>query len=149
GHPDCGTGTGHRRRSVYSGGHGRAAVAGVLADRAVLGGMGIRRLERHEGRLAGYSGDRRVFRDPAIRDLELHQSLDRRYRRLADLDGLPHPVPESLAAEAALAVAGAARQGRIGSDDGLAEADGQDGAEPDAAMDRLAAIDHRLRGHAV
>ncbi len=51
------------------------------------------------------------FADPAIRDLELHQSLDRRYRRFADLDGLPDPVPEGLAAEAALAVAGAARQG--------------------------------------
>ena len=51
-----------------------------------------------------------VVRDPAIPDLELYQSLDRRYRRLADLDGLPHPVPEGLAAEAALAVAGAARQ---------------------------------------
>ena len=29
------------------------------------------------------------FADPAIPDLELHQSVDRRYRRLADLDGLP------------------------------------------------------------
>src|SRR5207248_1223942 len=28
------------------------------------------------------------------RDLELHQSLDRRHRGLADLDGLPHPVPK-------------------------------------------------------
>ena len=61
--------------------------------------------------LAGHSGHRRVVRDPAIRDLELHQSLDRRYRRVADLDGLPDPVPQGLAAEAALAVAGAARQG--------------------------------------
>ncbi len=37
--------------------------------------------------------------------------LDRRHRRFADLDGLPDPVPEGLAAEAALAVGGAARQG--------------------------------------
>ena len=58
------------------------------------------------------------FAIPAIRDLELHQPLDRRYRRVADLDGLPHPVPEGLAAEGALAVAGAARQGRIGGNDG-------------------------------
>ncbi len=66
--------------------------------------------------LAGHSGHRRFVRDPAIRDLELHQSVDRRYRRLADLDGLPDPVPEGVAAEAALAVAGAARPGRIGGD---------------------------------
>ena len=51
-----------------------------------------------------------LVRDPAIRDLELHQSLDRRHRRFADLDGVPDPVPESVAAEAAVAVAGVARQ---------------------------------------
>ena len=66
------------------------------------------------GMMDGLAGDpchRRLVRDPAIRDLELHQSMDRRYRRVADLDGLPDPVPESLAAEGTLAVAGAARQG--------------------------------------
>jgi len=71
----------------------------------------FRRLEGHEGRLAGDPGHRHLLRGPAIRDLELHQSPDRRYRRLADLDGLPDPVPAGMAAEAALAVAGAARQG--------------------------------------
>ena len=35
-----------------------------------------------------------------------HQSLDRRYRRLADFDGLPDRVSQNLAAEGALAVAG-------------------------------------------
>ena len=50
------------------------------------------------------------FAIPAVPDLQLHQSLDRRHRRIADFDGLPDPVPESLAAEGALAVAGAARQ---------------------------------------
>ncbi len=45
------------------------------------------------------------------RDLELHQSLDRRYRRVADFDGLSDSVPQGLATEAAVAVAGAARQG--------------------------------------
>ena len=111
GHADPGPGFGDRARSLYSGRDGRTAIAGLLADRAVLGGVGVRRLEGHEGRLAGHSRHRRVVRDPAIRDLELHQSLDRRHRRIADLDGLPDPVPEGLAAEAAVAVAGAARQG--------------------------------------
>ena len=49
--------------------------------------------------LAGDPGHRRVLRDPAIPDLELHQSVDRRHRRFADLDGLPDRVPESVAAE--------------------------------------------------
>ena len=44
----------------------------------------------HDGHLARDPGHRRVVRDPAIPDLELHQSVDRRYRRIADLDGLPH-----------------------------------------------------------
>ena len=90
--------------------HGRTAVADLLADRAVLGGVGVRRLERHEGGLAGHSGHRPVVRDPAIPDLELYQSVDRRHRRFADFDGLPDPVPESLAAQGAVAVAGVARQ---------------------------------------
>ncbi len=91
------------------GAHGRTAIADVLADRAVLGGVGVRRLEGHEGSLARDPGHRRVVRDAAVPDLELHQPLDRRHRRLADLDGLPDPVPEGVAAEGAVAVAGAAR----------------------------------------
>ena len=43
--------------------------------------------------LARDPGLRRLFRGPAIPDLELHQSLDRRHRRLADLDGLPDRLP--------------------------------------------------------
>jgi lactate permease len=43
--------------------------------------------------------------------IELHQPLDRRHRRVADLDGLSHPVPQGLAAQGIVVVAGAARQG--------------------------------------
>ena len=50
------------------------------------------------------------FAVPAIRDLELHQSVDRRYRRVADLDGLPDPVPQGVATPRALVVAGVARK---------------------------------------
>ena len=85
-----------------------------------------------------------VVRGPAIRDLELHQSMDRRYRRIADLDGLPHPVPESLAAEGALAVAGASRQRRIRCNDERRQDHRQDAAYPGAALERVAAVDHRL-----
>ena len=59
--------------------------------------------------LAGYPGDRRILRGPTIRDLELHQSVDRRYRRVADFDGLPDPVPQGLATSRALDLAGVAR----------------------------------------
>src|ERR1700712_5029418 len=117
---------GHRPRSLYPRRHGRPAAAAVLADRAVLGGVGVRRMEGHEGCLAGDPGHRTFIRDPAIRDFELHQSLDRRHRRVADFDGLPDPVPEGLAAEATLAVAGLARQRRVGLDHGDAEAARQD-----------------------
>ena len=128
-HADRGPRPGHRPRSLYPRRHGRPAAAAVLADRAVLGGVGVRRMEGHEGCLAGDPGHRTFICDPAIRDLELHQSLDRRHRCVADLDGLPDPVPEGLAAEATLVVAGAARQRRIGCDHGGDEAARQDAAD--------------------
>ena len=109
GHADPGPRFGHRARSLHPRRDGRTAIADLLADRAVLGGVGVRGLEGHEGRVAGDSRHRRVVRSPAIRDLELRQSLDRRHRRVADLDGRADPVPEGVAAQAALAVAGAAR----------------------------------------
>ena len=99
--------TGHR--SVPARRDGRPAVAVLLADRAVLADLGVRRLEGHEGHLAGDSRHRRLVRDPAIPDLELHQSVDRRHRRFADLDGVPDPLPEGVAAEGAVALAGAAQ----------------------------------------
>ena len=46
------------------------------------------------GDLAGDPGLRALLCDPAIPDLELHQSLDRRCRRFADLDGLLDRLPQ-------------------------------------------------------
>ncbi len=109
GHADPGSRLGHRARSLHPRRDGRAAIAAVLADRTVLGGVGVRGLEGHEGHLAGDPRHRRVVRGPAIRDLQLRQSLDRRHRRVAHLDGRSDPVPEGLAAAAALVVAGTAR----------------------------------------
>ena len=51
-HADPGPRHRHRLRSVHSRRDGRPAVAVLLADRAVLGGLGVRRLEGHEGSLA-------------------------------------------------------------------------------------------------
>ena len=59
--------------------------------------------------LAGDPGLRRLLRDPAIRDVELHQSVVRRHRRLAGVDGLPGRFPAGLAAEDDLDLAGAAQ----------------------------------------
>ena len=42
------------------------------------------------GRVAGDSRHRRLVCRSAVFDLELHQSLDRRHRRFAGVDGLPH-----------------------------------------------------------
>ncbi len=53
------------------------------------------------------------FAGPAIPDLEFRQSLDRRYRRFADFDGLPDRLPQDLAAGRAVAVAGAAQAGQL------------------------------------
>ncbi len=47
----------HRARSLSARRHGRAAIAAVLADRAVLGGVRLRRLARHAGGVAGDPGD--------------------------------------------------------------------------------------------
>ena len=60
-HADPGPRLGHRPRSLHSRRDGRPAIAVVLADRAVLGGVGVCRLARHEGR----SG--RPFWSPASR----------------------------------------------------------------------------------
>ncbi len=62
--------------------------------------------------------------------------------------GSADSVPQGLAAEAALAIAGAARQGRIGRDHDQAGGDGQNSAHATRTLDRLAAMDHRLRRHA-
>ena len=74
----------------------------------VLARLGLCRLPRHDGGLAGGPRLRRLLRHPAIPDFELRQSLDRRHRRIAGLDGVPHRIPESLAPRGNLDVAGAA-----------------------------------------
>ena len=73
-----------------------------------LAHLGLCRLARHDPGLAGDPGLRRLLRHPAIPDFELHQSLDRRHRRIAGLDGVPHRFPEGLAPRGNLDVAGAA-----------------------------------------
>ena len=57
-HADPGPCLGHRPRSLYPRRDGRPAVAVLLADRAVLGGVGLRRPEGHEGGLARHPGHR-------------------------------------------------------------------------------------------
>ena len=74
GTPIAGLAERHRARSLPARRHGRAAIAVLLADRAVLADLGVRRLARHDGDLAGDPGVRRLVRGPAIPDLELHQS---------------------------------------------------------------------------
>src|SRR6476661_2697040 len=144
GYADPGARFGDRSRSLYPGRDGWPPVAVLLADRAVLADLGIRWVARDDSDLAGHPRDRRVVRGSAIPDLELHQSLDRRYRRIADLDGLSHPVPQGLATQGTLAVASVARQGRIGRHDDRGKAHGQDAADASPAVERATAMDHCL-----
>jgi L-lactate permease len=81
------------------------ALAVLLTDRSILVDLGVRGIPRHEGCVAGNLGDRRFFCHSAIPDLELHQSMDCRYRRFAHLHGLPHRLPQNLAAESGVDVA--------------------------------------------
>ena len=80
----------HRPRPISSGRDGRTAAAIFLADRSILVDLGVRRVSRHERNLAGDPGHRCFLRHSAIPHLELHQSVDRRHRRFAHLNGLPH-----------------------------------------------------------
>ena len=57
------------------------------------------RLPRHEGDLAGDPRDWCFLRDPAIFDLQLHKSMDRRHRRVSNFDGLPDQLSEGLETE--------------------------------------------------
>ena len=63
---------------------------------------------RHAGDLAGDPALRGLLCRPAIPDLQLRQSVDRRYRRVTDLHGLPDRLHAGLATAPALAVAGVA-----------------------------------------
>ena len=100
--PDPGPGLCHGLRSLRPRRDGRAPAALLLGHRALLADLGLRGLSRHAPGLAGHSRLRRVLRDPAIPDFQLHQSLDRRYRGVPDLDGLPRRLHADLAPEGGL-----------------------------------------------
>ena len=70
-HANCRTCQRNRHRPLHSRRDGRAAIAVLLADRAVLADLGLRRLPGHDAGLARDPGLRRLLRDPAIPDLEL------------------------------------------------------------------------------
>ena len=67
----------------------------VLRSRAVLADLGLRRLGRHDGGLAGHSGGRRLFRDSAIADLESARAVAGQRRGLGCLHDLPDWLPAS------------------------------------------------------
>ena len=69
--------------------HDRPAAAVLLADRAVLADLGLRRLPPDAGGLAGAARRRRLLRRPAVPRLQLPRPLARRRRRRDRLDGLP------------------------------------------------------------
>src|SRR6185312_14111616 len=102
-----------RPRSVPAGCDGWAATAVFLFDRPILADLGFRGFQGNEGDLAGNSCDRRILCHPAIPDFQLHQSVDCRYRRFIDLNGLPDRVPASLATKRDLDLAGSSQPRRL------------------------------------
>lgn len=66
---------------------GRAPVAPVFPDRAVLAGGGAMRVARHGGGLAGVPGDRNQLRRPPIRDEQFPWSLAGGHRGGRGIDG--------------------------------------------------------------
>src|SRR5258706_377196 len=70
-HADRGLSECDRPRSLSSWRDGRATIAVLLADRAVLADLGFRRLARHARSLARGPCLRRVVRGPAVSDLQL------------------------------------------------------------------------------
>ena len=132
-----------RPRSLSPRRDGRATIAVLLADRAVLADLGFRRLARHARSLARGAGVRRVVRRAAIPDLQLHQSLDRRHRRVARVDGLPDRLPQVLAAEGNLDLAGLAPPRQLRGDHAEAAGAGAE-TEQRRGMGGIPAVDHRL-----
>src|SRR5439155_10809642 len=122
----------------------RTATAVLLADSSLLADLGLCRLARHAPGLAGNSGDRRLLCRPAILDLELHQSMDRRYRRVADLHGVPRAVSAGLVADGELDVAGVAPPRRLGRGGACAEIR-RSQADAGASVDVASPLDHRVR----
>ena len=100
-----------RHRSAEAERDGRPPAAAVLRDRAVLAGVGLRRLPRHARRLAGDPGGRPRLRHPAVPRLQLPRPVAGRRRRRGHLDGGARRVPEGVEAGQGVA-AGQRRAGR-------------------------------------
>ena len=80
GTPVDGAGRGHRPRPARSQRHDRPAVAVLLAARAVLADLGVRRLSPDGRGLAGDPGRRRHLRGPAIPGVQLPRAVAGRRR---------------------------------------------------------------------
>src|SRR5207344_868195 len=103
-----------------------------------------RRLAWNDGDLAGYSGHGRFVRRAAVPHLQLRQSMDRRYWRLAHLDGMLGAVSQSMGTAEAVDIAGVAQPRRF-----RPCAAGAQTSRPEAhhrpGLDVAPALDHRLR----
>ena len=86
---------------------------------------------------------RRVVRCAAIPDLQLHQSLDCRHRRVARVDGLPDRLPQVLAAKGNMDLAGFAPPRQLRGDHAEAAGAGAE-TEQRRSMGGIPAVDHRL-----
>ena len=107
----------YRARPLPARCDGRTAIAVLLADRTGLADLRVCRLAGDGSDLAGDPRLRGVLCDPPILDFQFHQSLDCRYRRLADLHGLPDFVLQGMAAGGVVDLSGVATTRRFRGDD--------------------------------
>src|SRR5262249_49790168 len=99
----------HRNRSLPARSHGRASAPVLLADRALLVDLDLRRFPRHVGGVARDPRHWGIIRDSTISHFQLYQSMDCRYWRIARFHGMPLAVPGGLASGGAVAVSSVAQ----------------------------------------
>jgi L-lactate permease len=109
-----------------------------------LADLGLRGVPGHARGVAGRACHRRLLRNPAVLDLQLHQSVDCRHWRVADFHGLPDPVPEGVAAEGAVDIPRVADPRRFGRNVGCAAEPSWLTPQQEASLAGSAAVDHRL-----
>jgi L-lactate permease len=107
---------------------------------------------------AGYRGMKEVwpailvtgvsFAISAVPDLEFYQSVDRRHRRFADIDGLPDRLPEDLETKNYLDIPCPAHTRRFSRHDGQKAGEALEDTEHCRSVVRPDALDHRLRNPA-
>ncbi len=85
---------------VHTGSDGGTHIAVLLSHRTVLADLGLCRIRRHDGNLAGDSGRGRLIRGHPVCGFQLSRSVSGGRGRRRGVDGVPHRLPHDLAPQA-------------------------------------------------